>query len=389
MAVPDFILQAVTSSNHADLIKRLLRFAKPEQVLVSVAYVRTSGLDEIEKELKVVFNKIRFFVGIRNDITSVQAIKRLLAMDVELYAVDTGSRKTIFHPKVYLTHNDKEAYVIIGSANMTFGGLYNNIEASTAMKLDLIVETDRKFVKTTLDTFSDLIKNHPQHVFKITSPKQANELFESGRLADETIIPAPSTTSGVKRGKRDDLPPMKLKRIPFPKGKLPRTKPSASKIIVKKAPVTPPPASVVGYRLVWESKGLNERDLNIPSGINTAPTGSMGFKKGGFDDIDQRHYFRDEVFHDLVWTIDKPSSKWERAQAKFELVIKNLNYGFFNFKLSHYTDKKSRSYQQKNFMTQLHWGDVKEHIAKDDLLGRILYLYRKDVDPPEFIIEID
>lgn len=389
MAELDFILQAVTASNHADLIKRLLRFTKPEQILVSVAYVRTSGLDEIEKELKAVFSKTKFFVGIRNDITSVQAIKQLLAMNVELYAVDTGSRKTIFHPKLYLARNDEAAYVIIGSANMTFGGLHNNIEASTAMKLDLAVESDRKFVDTALDTFADLIKNHPQHVFKITSHKQANELFESGRLADETIIPAPSITSGIKRGKRDDLPPMKLKRILFSKSKLPHAKPAVSKAAVKKPPVTPTPASVVGYSLVWESKGLNERDLNIPSGKNTAPTGSMGLKKGGFDDIDQRHYFRDEVFHDLVWTSDKPPSKWERAQAKFELVIKNINYGFFVLKLSHNTDKKSRSYQQKNFMTQLHWGEAKEHIAKQDLLDRILYLYRKDVDPPEFMIEID
>lgn len=385
----DFILQAVTASNHADLIKRLLRFAKPEQVLVSVAYVRTSGLDEIEKELKAVFNKTRFLVGIRNDITSVQAIKRLLAMNVELYAVDTGSRKTIFHPKLYLARNDEAAHIIIGSANMTFGGLHNNIEASTAMKLDLAVESDRKFVDTALDTFADLIKNHPQHVFKITSPKQADELFESGRLADEAIIPAPSTTSGVKRGKRDDLPPMKLMRISFPKSKLPRTK--VSKAAVKKNPVTPTPTSIIGYRLVWESKGLNERDLNIPSGKNTAPTGSMGLKKGGLVDIDQRHYFRDEVFHDLVWALDKSPSnkKWERAQTTFELVIKNINYGFFDLKLSHNTDKKSRSYQQKNFMTQLHWGEAKEHIAKPDLLERILYIYRKDVDPPEFMIEID
>ncbi len=40
-------------------------------------------------------------------------------------------------------------------------------------------------------------------------------------------------------------------------------------------------------------------------------------------------------------------------------------------------------------MTQLHWGDAKAYVAKNDLLGRILYLYRKDTDPPEFMIEID
>jgi hypothetical protein len=154
--------------------------------------------------------------------------------------------------------------------------------------------------------------------------------------------------------------------------------------------VAVPPVSGVRY-LVWESKALSERDLNIPTGTNTAATGSMGLKKGALDDdkIDHRHYFRDVVFAHLTWMPDPPPKKWERAFANFELVVKNINYGVFNLKLSHNTDQNSISYQQKNFMTQLHWGDAKKYIAKSDLLGRILYLYRKDTNPPEFTIEID
>ena len=72
----------------------------------------------------------------------------------------------------------------------------------------------------------------------------------------------------------------------------------------------------------------------------------------------------------------------ERAHANFELVVKNLNYGVFNLLLSHNTNMKSASYLQRNFMTQLHWGDAKKFIAKNDLLGRTLYLYRKDTSPP-------
>jgi hypothetical protein len=136
-----------------------------------------------------------------------------------------------------------------------------------------------------------------------------------------------------------------------------------------------------------------ERDLNIPTGTNTAATGSMGLKKGALDDdsIDHRHYFRDEVFADLAWTIDPSPAKAyiERAHANFELVVKNLNYGVFNLLLSNNTNLNSRSYLQGNFMTQIHWGEAKRYIAKADLLGRILYLYRKDTTPPEFTIEID
>ncbi|MFZ0052573.1 MAG: phospholipase D-like domain-containing protein, partial [Desulfobaccales bacterium] len=137
MAELDFILQAVTTSNHAEAIRELLRLSKPTQVLISVAFVRESGLNAVEEAIKPLAAKVRFFVGIRNDITSIQAIKRLLAMKIELYAVDTGSRTTIFHPKLYFAASTKQAVAIIGSANLTFPGLHNNIEVSTVIKLDL------------------------------------------------------------------------------------------------------------------------------------------------------------------------------------------------------------------------------------------------------------
>jgi len=58
-------------------------------------------------------------------------------------------------------------------------------------------------------------------------------------------------------------------------------------------------------------------------------------------------------------------------------------------KLTHNTDKKSESYKQKNSMTQVHWGTALKLVAKKDLLGRVMTLYRKDEKPPRFLIEID
>jgi HKD family nuclease len=395
MAELDFILQAVTTAYHAKALKALLALPNPTEVLVSVAFVREPGLDAVEAAIKPLAPKARFFIGIRNDITSIQAVKRLLAMKVQLYAVDTGSRNILFHPKLYLAASASKAAVIIGSANLTFGGLHNNIEVSTRVNLDLSNAADKKFRDEVIHAFADMLKTHPKHVFLIKDNRHADELFESGRLADEMLIPAPSTAGRVKKGERDDLPRMELNRYPPPRIKIPRVKAAAPKPTntAKAAlgvPLPLPPVTVVRY-LIWESKPLSERDLSCPSGPNTSLTGSMGLKKGALadDTIDHRHYFRDEVFAHLTWTPDPPPKKWERAYADFELVVKNLNYGVFNLKLSHNTDQSSTSYRQNNFMTQLHWGNAMQYIAKRDLLGRILYLYRKDTTPPEFTIEID
>jgi len=394
MADLNFILQAVTKANHAESIRTLLQLPKPAQILVSVAFARTNGLDSIQDSIKPLAAKTKVFVGIRNDITSIQAIRQLLALKLDLYAVDTGSRRTIFHPKLYLAANAANAIAIIGSANMTFGGLHNNIEVSTRMTLDLAGnKADKEFVNNVVSAFDSMQASHPNHVFKIKDEKHAQKLFDEGRLADEEVVVAPATGSRVKKGERDDLSPMKLNKVFPPHSGKPKgtsTKPVAS---AKAAPAktTPAPAPVAaGLKyLVWESKPLSERDLCIPTGANTAPTGSMGLKKGLYDHIDQRHYFYDKVFPDLAWKADKPGSKTLRAIATFELVIKNISYGQFDLLLSHKTDKNSATYKQKNFMTQVHWGDAKPLIAKNDLLGRSLYLYRKDTTPPEFMIEID
>ena len=176
-------------------------------MLVSVAFVREPGLDAVEAAIKPVAHKARFFIGIRNDITSVQAVKRLLKMKVQLYAVDTGSRNVLYHPKLYLAAGASKAIAIIGSANLTFGGLHNNIEVSSRVDLDLSDVADKKFLDTVISAFTEMFKAHPKHVFRIKNNKHADELFEAGRLADETIIRAPSPSSGVKKGERDNLPP--------------------------------------------------------------------------------------------------------------------------------------------------------------------------------------
>jgi hypothetical protein len=385
VAKANLILQALSPANHAEAIIKLLGLDPVAWVLASVAYLREEGLAAVEDSIRPLADRTNVYVGIRNDLTSIQAIKRLLGLGVTVYAVDTATKQSIYHPKLYAVANDERSAVIIGSANLTFGGMYNNIEISTLIELDLTDEDDARYVKSISTTLDALRGNHPDHVFQIRDAVHADEIFSEGRLADETIIPPPRTGSTIKKDSRDALRPMKLSLRTKPKPKIvPRLPPHGGVVVI-----TPTSAGPAVSHLVWQSKPLTERDLNIPKAAGTNPTGSMGWKKGVFDNIDQRHYFRDEVFKDITWKADAPPSKHERAWADFELIIKGVNYGTFKLKLTHSTDTKSKSYLQNNFMTQVHWGDTKEHVAKNDLLGRTLNLYRKDTNPPEFVIEID
>lgn len=397
MPTLELLLQGVTDASHASAIRKILLTPGASRVLISVAFMRERGVRFIENELSAVAALTTVFVGVRNDITTVQAVRRLLELKIAVFAVDTGSRRTIFHPKLYFIESPTEARAIVGSANLTRGGLRNNVELSTLVRLNLADAQDKAFADAIKSAVTQMQAGYPDHVFRIKDIASAEQLFNSGRLADEDEVPAPSPTSSVKSGSRDNLLPMKLIRGPEPvtgkSAQSPGTK-TAPKSAAAAGTAKPNPSKAVKKSgrlapiLVWESKPLSERDLSIPSGETTNPTGSMGWKKGAFD-IDQRHYFRDEVFAELDWEQDANGKLWERAHASFELVIKNLNYGAYSLQLSHNMDKKSKSYRQSNFMTQLHWGTAKVHIARSDLLGRTLSLYRKNSAPPTFVIEID
>lgn len=395
MAKAKFLLQAVTEHDHSTVIKKALE-KDLDKLLVSVAFARSQGAMLIKSALENNHKNSLVFVGVRNDITSYQALEILLDTGASIYAVDTGSRTTIFHPKIYLARKNKSATAIIGSANLTFGGLNNNIEASSILELDLANEDDNEFVIHAESIFSSLIDDHPLHVIAINSKDDIKAIFDSGRVVDETVV---IKHSGPKSSKEvdDKLPLMNLfKKFPTSVTKKKGKDGLVDTILVNnKGKETPTDVPSIGvpniheYYLVWQSKELKERDLNIPKGGNTNPTGSMLLKKGAMDQIDQRHHFRDEIFADVDWQVDGTLPHYERAKIVVHIFTKGEYRGTFVLKISHNTDTTSKSYKQLNAMTNISWGDAKSIIAQQDLLGRVMNLYRKDTTPPEFMIEID
>jgi len=375
-----FLLQGVRDKNdHEAAIRTLLTDTRFSDFLISVAFLRETGVLPLEAILKKHASKITFFVGIRNGITSSQGLLALLKLNPEVYIVDTAAASQIFHPKIYMGLSAKSAEVIIGSANMTGGGFNRNIEGSAVLDLDRTSATDEDFVKDILSAHNHLKTAYPANVFKITA-KDVKTFLEEGRIEDEDFTPIRKGTKIVPGKDRDTLHKMKLycKASPF------RAKRTPSK-------ATPKAAILGSKHLLWVSKELTERDLNIPSSSATHSTGSMLFKKGQSASIDQRHYFRDVIFAKLPWKSDPDKSlkHLERTEADFEIRVKGVSHGTHTLKLTHNTLKTSKAYQQRNAMTQIHWGDAKEFIAKRDLLERELKLSEVVGKPNQFILEID
>jgi HKD family nuclease len=395
MAKKEFILQGFTAKTHQEAIAQLFDLPNIKRVIVSVAFVNRGGVELLEAQLQKYSAKTKAFIGIRNDITSTQGAKLLLDLKVSLFLVDTGSRSVVFHPKLYLVKGATHARLIVGSANLTIGGLNNNIEAGFAIELDLKNADEKALVEGIEKEFDALITDYPAHVIGITKAAELYAMQASGRLIDEMTTSPPRPSSSAVSPKGDTLSRIKLKVAPL------RRNLAAAKKAAVKPPSTPspatktaaapfaPPAPGIAYELVWESKELTRRDLNIPSGKTTNSTGSISLDKGLLPaEVDHRHYFREEIFPNLAWG---PSNKAtvEEAYTKFQLVLKGISYGEFDLRIAHTKGTTSKAYKQSNAMTRLSWGPLRDYVGREDLLGRTLALYRDKADPKCFVLEID
>jgi len=387
MSIKDFILQGITEQSHFVEIRKMFSEQHIEHAIVSVAFLTNDGVQQLKDIFHNIPKSSQVLVGISNGVTSYQGLNALLSVFKGFYVVDTGTAGVIFHPKLYFLRTASMLKAIVGSANLTLGGLNNNIEASAYIELGKDDENFSALVKKVEDTISGIISNNPENIKKITLQSEIDELFSSSLLLDESVQRPYRETIGKPNDTKTNRPKsikLKTQRIPSSvrKGRLP----TAAKATPSSSLATPP--FNMDYLPVWRSKELTERDLNIPQGSNTHTTGSINLDKGlAPPDMDHRHYFKDEVFDALSWK-EKNNTVVETT-AIFLLEIKGIYKGEFPLNIRHTTSTDTTAYHQRNAMTRLSWGDAKPYIADRNLLGCFLTLSVSTSDPSKFLISID
>lgn len=109
---------------------------------IAVAFLKYTGIKVIEESLLSSLDKggeFEIIVGLDFKTTDPKSMLYLINLKknykkLKFYCYgDKKSNKTdvVFHPKIYLFDNGKEKTSIIGSANMTGGGLMTNFEVNT------------------------------------------------------------------------------------------------------------------------------------------------------------------------------------------------------------------------------------------------------------------
>lgn len=127
------MLQFITNTNqtHLSVLKKMLKGAK--EVYISVAFLKITGLSRIFCQLEEA-GSVFIIAGASYGLTDPDALTKILDYQNLISKVKGYLSKmdstTVFHPKLYLTTDGVTGNILIGSANLTDGGMQNNNECS-------------------------------------------------------------------------------------------------------------------------------------------------------------------------------------------------------------------------------------------------------------------
>ena len=124
-----------TQSHLSEICDCLMKYKK---AYMAVAFLKMSGLNAINDSLDAFLKRggeRHFIAGQNFALTEPDALKMIFNLlksrpKSNLYIYEPESNSSIFHPKMYLFESRRDCKVILGSANMTNGGLSANNEIS-------------------------------------------------------------------------------------------------------------------------------------------------------------------------------------------------------------------------------------------------------------------
>src|SRR6202020_1401069 len=146
-------------------LNRQLASGRFNNIHIFSAFVTSSGTMRIKDGLSAVVQaggQVQALIGVNNGLTSNQAVSDLHAAGAEVRGLHTGG-SVLYHPKIFLLRGQAEAWLSVGSSNLTGEGLYRNFEANTILELDLAQRDDAQTVSGVLDWLNYITTEYPKN----------------------------------------------------------------------------------------------------------------------------------------------------------------------------------------------------------------------------------
>jgi HKD family nuclease len=353
---------------------------------VIVAWAKRSGLGRAASDLQAIRSrggKVLTIVGLSEGGATEQGLRVLLDLSDEAYVFYDASRT--FHPKVYLASGDSHALLLVGSHNLTAGGLAWNYEAGIWCKLDITQEPDNKILEDVIAFFDRLLDDT-----NVCVP--LNSLSLAAMLADPSLIIQDEDSRSKPPSNQQDAPEEtdSINGIPASEttavfGKSQQAKRKAPVLPSQKPAVAPPrkPAPITGsvpgsrppisITKRWY-KLLEATDAQQPPGPNSNPTGNLRLTQEDFS-IDHTTYFLKVFFGGLDWRPSARVADMLEVWVPMQTEIAGDYLGEVMLQISHLP---SRISGQGNVPTVLHWRDLSARMRKNNYVDRYVTLERGD-----------
>lgn len=349
-------------------ITTALRDDNIRRVLVVTAWVRTSGMRLLVPGLGALRERggtARLFVGVDLKGTSSQGVALARQHFNEVHAVHDPIGRT-FHPKMYLAFGDRIGYALIGSNNLTAGGLWHNYECAVTAIFDPRRETD---VLEGIQSYTKRLLGD-KAICKRVTKRVFDQLVREGWLTDETN----------DRRRNEDLPARRPRRRTG--AGPPLFTPSQVEKRKSPAPLNPGPRSRrlpsrTRRRLAtapdswW--KPLGAGDAQHPPAGNATGNVALTHAPQGHD---RATFFREVFFAAEDWrpTTSDGSRQSELAVIAADVEIRGEDRGRYNLTLVFrpYRSRRGRA------TTVLRWEALLPELRARDLTGWYLLIERGD-----------
>jgi len=231
-------IQILSNLNYpiGNIINQELQNAQSARI--AIAFLKYSGIRVIEKSLDQCLKNngsVEIIAGLDFKTTDPQSMHYLIQLqkitsNLKFYCYgdkNVNKNNIVFHPKIYLFQGKKETTGIIGSTNLTGGGLMTNFEANVIFKetkplyfsqleaiynsvkfTDSVFSPDEEY----LIGYSDVYKAFLQNEEKATKDKGVQEAVNQIRRREEFL---PGTVPSIKSLIIDVIKKEQLKGIKF------------------------------------------------------------------------------------------------------------------------------------------------------------------------------
>ena len=206
------------SGQLGDRLIELLDSADYHTLNVAVAFAKNSGVLRVKdafSHFRERGGSVNVYVGVDLGGTSYEALTTLRLHTDSLNVVHSERGQT-FHSKIYQFSGEKSGLLVVGSHNLTAGGLWTNFESSVHIPIDGEKAAETKISKEMGDYFQELA-GLATSFMPITSQDEIERLLDEGyvtkEVADRVRRASDAKRDGSKERLFGNVAPAKLPRL--------------------------------------------------------------------------------------------------------------------------------------------------------------------------------